>query len=101
MRTDSRKVKAMAIKRYVACQIREENKTDLWASPNLQKLVTLEDHLDSHRFDEAAERVKFEVSANEWGGLEWRNGEYIHPIDQAAWLGWRACALAREKEFVG
>lgn len=95
------KGKAMAIKRYSG--LFKQNGSYL---PYYGEMVKLEDHLNSHRFDEAAERVKFIHSMPEDEVLDIYSSlsgfvRFAEPDIQHKWEGWRERALAREKEFVG
>lgn len=82
---------------------REWCENDVWSECNECGVKSVEyilasDYIDSHRFDEAAELVKFETSWQE--DLQYSRaggGEYEKTF---AWNSWKACALAREKEFV-
>jgi len=63
-------------------------------------LVKYEDHLDSHRFDEDAELTLAGLKFDELF-LKHKNIGMLPYSFADFYAGWKACALAREKEFFG
>ena len=87
------KGKAMPIKRYDFVVDSIEMRADACG-----EFVKYETHIDSHRFDDLPECIQAQRAYDE---RKENNKGYMPCSFLDFYEGWKACALAREKEFAG